>query len=157
MDNNFKVARERCELSQKYVSVELGVSAPTVSEWESGKKTPTVDNLVKLKQLYGTTIDYLLGFTSDPSVYQVPAELSLRDVNDPDARDALLSKINEASISRETQIINAAMSKSRALSLSDRAMKIALAYDMADDTAKGICDLALNVYLASSSQVPKIG
>lgn len=47
--------------SQKYVAVALGVAAPTVSQWESGSKEPSKDNLIKLADLYGVTVDYLLG------------------------------------------------------------------------------------------------
>lgn len=60
-NNNFRLARERKELSQKYVALTLKVSAPTVSEWESGRKTPTVDNLLALCDLYEQTSDFLLG------------------------------------------------------------------------------------------------
>lgn len=59
--NNLRAAREQAGLSQKEVSIELKVSAPTVSEWESGKKNPNAKNLKQLAYLYGATTDYLLG------------------------------------------------------------------------------------------------
>lgn len=61
MANRLRWAREQKKLSQKFVSIELSVSAPTVSEWESGRKTPSIDNYIKLSELYGYGIDYLLG------------------------------------------------------------------------------------------------
>lgn len=48
-------------MSQKYVAISLGVSAPTVSMWESGAKEPTRENLIKLADLFGVSVDYLLG------------------------------------------------------------------------------------------------
>lgn len=48
-------------MSQKYVAVTLGLSAPSVSNWESGKTTPTPENYAALANLFGVTVDYLLG------------------------------------------------------------------------------------------------
>lgn len=59
--SNLRRAREKKGLSQKYIAASLCVSAPTVSEWESGRKTPTVDNLIRLSDLIGASVDYLLG------------------------------------------------------------------------------------------------
>ena len=58
--NRIKTCREALGYSQKYVAISVGVSAPTVSMWESGAKDPTRDNLVKLADLFGVTTDYLL-------------------------------------------------------------------------------------------------
>lgn len=55
-----KLCRESMGLSQKFVAVSVGVSAPTVSMWESGAKDPTRENLVKLADLFNVTTDYLL-------------------------------------------------------------------------------------------------
>ena len=131
MKNNFKEARELCELSQKYVSVELGVSAPTVSEWESGRKTPTVENLLKLKDLYGTTVDYLLGLTDDPGAQAVPDDLSQR------------------------RVLKDAANKEKALSLSNRALQIAFAYEVAKKDARDICDIALKPYMPEDAEDSK--
>lgn len=59
--NNIKKARETAGLSQKEVAISLHVSAPTVSEWESGKKNPSAPNMKKLSKLLNVPIDYLLG------------------------------------------------------------------------------------------------
>lgn len=59
--NRLKVCRENCNLSQKQVAIELNVSAPTVSQWESGVASPSTMNLIKLSDLYGVSLDYLIG------------------------------------------------------------------------------------------------
>lgn len=59
--NNIKKARMAAGLSQKYVATSLGVAAPSVSNWESGKTSPTPENLSALADLFSVTIDYLLG------------------------------------------------------------------------------------------------
>lgn len=59
--NNIKTARTNAGLSQKEIAITLGVSVPTVSDWESGKKFPSGKNLVKLSQVLHTSTDFLLG------------------------------------------------------------------------------------------------
>ena len=55
----------------------LGVSQPTLSSWESGRKSPTLDKLESMSHLYGVTTDFLLGLTSNkvlPDTELVPAD-----------------------------------------------------------------------------------
>ena len=61
MSRQFKVARRMNHLKLNEAADKLGVSQPTLSSWESGRKTPTVDNLIKMADLYGVTTDFLLG------------------------------------------------------------------------------------------------
>ena len=61
MNTMIKQARVQAGLSQKEVALTLHVSAPTVSERESGKKTPTTENLVKMADLFEVSMDYLTG------------------------------------------------------------------------------------------------
>ena len=58
--------RENANLSQKYVALTLGIAAPSVANWERGKTNPSHDNIVKLADLYGVSVDYLLGRTEEP-------------------------------------------------------------------------------------------
>ena len=69
---NIKKARELRGLSQKYIAMSLGVSAPSVSAWEKGKSKPTAQNLDKLSQLLNVSVDYLLGRTDDPTPTPTP-------------------------------------------------------------------------------------
>jgi transcriptional regulator with XRE-family HTH domain len=48
-------------LTQAAVAKALGVHPITVTRWESGKLTPSAELLVSLAQLYGMTVDALLG------------------------------------------------------------------------------------------------
>lgn len=59
--NRFKSARESAGISQKSAAISVGVQPPSMSDWESGRSNPTSDKLVKLADLYGVTVDYLLG------------------------------------------------------------------------------------------------
>lgn len=62
--NKLRYCRELKNMSQKYVALTVGVSAPMVSQWESGKKEPSKESLVKLADLFGVTTDYLLDHES---------------------------------------------------------------------------------------------
>lgn len=53
--------RKKKGYSQKFVAISVGVAASIVSRWESGKKIPSRESLAKLADLYGVTIDYLMG------------------------------------------------------------------------------------------------
>lgn len=54
-------------LSQKQVAVSIGVSPGNVSNYESGERTPSLEKLIALADLYHCSTDYLLGLESgDP-------------------------------------------------------------------------------------------
>lgn len=58
--NRIREFREKCGLSQKYVALALNVKPPSVSNWESGKTTPTVENVLALSKLFGCTVAELM-------------------------------------------------------------------------------------------------
>ena len=59
------MARKANGMSQKELACELKVSCPTVSDWESGKKNPSIANLQRLSEVLNVTTDYLLGKDSE--------------------------------------------------------------------------------------------
>ena len=59
--NRFKLARMQAGLSQKAAAISLGVSQPSMSEWERGKSLPTYVHLSDMANLYHVSIGYLLG------------------------------------------------------------------------------------------------
>ena len=56
-----KQARQNINMRLTDAAQNLGVSQPTLSAWESERKSPSLDMLVKAAELYGVTTDYLLG------------------------------------------------------------------------------------------------
>ncbi|MBQ9779584.1 MAG: helix-turn-helix transcriptional regulator [Clostridia bacterium] len=52
--------RKKQNLSQEELGQKLLVSRQTVSLWEMDKTLPTVDNLIRLKEIFGVSIDELL-------------------------------------------------------------------------------------------------
>ena len=61
MSRQFREARKKNNLKLTAAAKMLGVSQPTLSSWEAGRKSPTIDNLAKMADLYAVTTDYLLG------------------------------------------------------------------------------------------------
>lgn len=57
----YKEARQICYSTASEAAKKLGVSQPTISAWEAGRKTPSIEALENMADLYGVTTDYLLG------------------------------------------------------------------------------------------------
>lgn len=54
-------ARQRANLTQQQVAEALGVVAPALSHWESGRREPSVTNLRKIAAALGVSVAFLLG------------------------------------------------------------------------------------------------
>ena len=63
--------RKKCGFSQEELGQRLLVSRQTISLWEMDKTLPTVDNLVRLKEIFGVSIDEML------DTAQIPTETNL--------------------------------------------------------------------------------
>ena len=50
--NIVKELRRKKGIQQKQLALEIGVSCPTVSEWETGKKDPSGERLKKLAEFF---------------------------------------------------------------------------------------------------------
>ena len=53
-----KNKRKELNLTQEYLAKELNISRQAVSKWEKGLSEPSMDNLVKLSEIFGVDIDY---------------------------------------------------------------------------------------------------
>lgn len=61
MNRRFKEARLLKGYKLSDCAEKLGVVQPTLSAWEHGTKNPTLENLEAMADLYGVSVDYLLG------------------------------------------------------------------------------------------------
>jgi len=61
-----KTLRENHNMSQRKLSEVLGMGSTVVYFYESGKKIPSIEVLLKLSQYFNVSADYLLGLTDDP-------------------------------------------------------------------------------------------
>ena len=61
--NRIKELRELHRMTQIRLSIELEVSQETISAYEKGKYHPSFQTLVKLSEIFGTSIDYIMGLS----------------------------------------------------------------------------------------------
>lgn len=53
--------RKELKMSQEELGKKLLVSRQTISLWEKDQTVPTIDNLIKLKEIFGVSVDEMLG------------------------------------------------------------------------------------------------
>ena len=58
---NLKALRMSANLTQSEVARRMNCKRTAVSMWEHGNSMPRTDKLVKLAQLFGVTLDELMG------------------------------------------------------------------------------------------------
>lgn len=58
---NIKDIRSRKGLTQAEVASAIGVSSVVYSRYETGSRQPSIDILIQLADIFGVTVDYLLG------------------------------------------------------------------------------------------------
>ena len=54
--------RKDLNLSQEELGQKLFVSRQTISLWEKDQTVPTIDNLIRLREIFGVSVDEILGF-----------------------------------------------------------------------------------------------
>lgn len=64
--NRIKELRKRLNITQVDLCKKLDISQGTLSGWENGKYEPDNKSLIKLSQIFGSTVDYLLGSDFSP-------------------------------------------------------------------------------------------
>ncbi len=65
-----KDLREDNDYTQSYIASLLGVRQNTYSQYECEKREIPISMLIKLSELYGTSVDYIIGLTSNPKKYE---------------------------------------------------------------------------------------
>ena len=71
--------RKEHKLSQEALAEKLGLSRQSISKWERAEASPDTDNLIALANVYGISLDELLG-NEKKAEKEVPAEIiSLTD------------------------------------------------------------------------------
>lgn len=75
-------ARRDRGLSQADVAEALQLSRQAVSRWEAGAASPSTENLLRLAQLYGVTLDELLNGPAAPA--QAPETSPVPEQSEPE-------------------------------------------------------------------------
>ena len=61
LGQNLKDMRIKNKYNQEDIAEQLGVTKQTISNWEKGKRTPDINHLIKLANIYQVTLDNLIG------------------------------------------------------------------------------------------------
>ena len=75
--------RKQNKLSQEALAEKLGLSRQSISKWERAEASPDTDNLIALAELYGITLDQLLGndeVKTEPQPQQAKKSLSAKQI-----------------------------------------------------------------------------
>lgn len=90
---NIKDIRTRKGLTQAEVASALGVSSVVYSRYETGSRQPSIDILIQLADIFGVTVDYLLGRQdiedSTLSEYELSLLIASRKADERAKQDAL--------------------------------------------------------------------
>lgn len=65
LGTRIKECRRKAKLSQEKVAELVGVSRQAVTKWESDQSAPNTENLFKLAEVFGTTVDLLITSEND--------------------------------------------------------------------------------------------
>lgn len=90
---NIKDIRLRKGLTQADVAAALGVSSVVYSRYETGKRQPSIDVLIQMADIFGVTVDFLLGRQeiedSTLSNYELQLLIASRKADERAKQDAL--------------------------------------------------------------------
>ena len=68
MPRRYKEARQAKKIKLTDAADILGVSQPALSAWEGERKSPSIDNLIRMADEYEVSTDYLLDMPKTASV-----------------------------------------------------------------------------------------
>lgn len=77
--NQIKTCRTNVGLSQTELAEKLMVSRQAVIKWESGKGTPDITNLKAMAELFGVSVDFLMGTVQEGATPAVVVQAIDRD------------------------------------------------------------------------------
>ena len=81
---NIKNLRKIKGLTQYQLAVKSGLSQSNISAWERGAYEPLPDGLIKLADVFGCSIDYLLGRESEDSMIVIEGEKVIPEIGPAD-------------------------------------------------------------------------
>lgn len=87
MPNRIREIRKQHKMTMKQLGLEIGVAESTISQYETGKRQPDNEALLKIGELFDVTVGYLLGV--EPPKEKAPTVFSERSMSDDDLIFAL--------------------------------------------------------------------
>lgn len=59
IDMNIKYFRKRCGLTQEQLAEKLSVTRQTLAKWENGEASPTIDDCIRMADIFDITVNDL--------------------------------------------------------------------------------------------------
>ncbi len=63
-----KEIRKKRGISQLKLAMDLNTNQNTISRYETGEREPGINELIKIAEYFGVSIDYLVGRTDNPNM-----------------------------------------------------------------------------------------
>ena len=70
-----KAARKSARMGQAELGAAIGIGKSSISEWESGKRSPDIDKVHDIARALGVTPAYLMGWDDSPALPTMPANI----------------------------------------------------------------------------------
>lgn len=80
--------RKNAKLTQKELAEKIGTTASTISKYEQGQLEPSLEMLEKMADLFGVSMDFLLGYREKPT------NITVQQSNDADGDHDYLCILN---------------------------------------------------------------
>lgn len=114
LGNTIKALRKERGISQKGLAIKLNFAQSAVSDWEADRKVPMLKTVIEMADIFGVTIDYIVGRTTTPEV--VKTGITPKDLPTPFEASILsayrsLSPAEQAMICRQLGIVHPADSR----------------------------------------------
>ncbi len=91
MQNRIRELRKQHKITMKQLGEVIGVAESTISQYETGKREPDNETLLRLGEYFGVSVDYLLGAAVQK---ETPPALTKKDERDISLRiDQILSDL----------------------------------------------------------------
>ena len=91
MQNRIRELRKQHKITMKQLGEVIGVAERTISQYETGKREPDNETLLRLGEYFGVSVDYLLGAAVQK---ETPPALTKKDERDISLRiDQILSDL----------------------------------------------------------------
>lgn len=87
MKNRIRDLRRDRGMTMKELGAILGVSESAISQYETGKRQPDNETLLRLSEFFGATVGYILGVEEQKPPEALSDERFAELFNDLDARD----------------------------------------------------------------------
>lgn len=105
---NLKEIRTKRNMTQQVVADYLGCAPNIYSRYETGSRQPSIEVLLKLADLFGVTVDFLLGRQdvedSTLSAYERSLVMAARDADERAREDALNMLLSHSATTKKENL-----------------------------------------------------